>query len=107
MTRLRSGSGSSTLDDSAAAGRAAASTAATGLQGAEPALVVVYSSIRYDLSALLAGVREVTGDALLVGATSSGQLRDGEFLPPDAGVVVLVMSAGPYTFRTAAVTGIR
>ncbi len=74
MERLRSGTGSSTLDDAWAAGRAAAEAAQGVLSnGAEtPALVLVYASVRYDLVQVLAGVRSVTDDAELAGMSSSG-----------------------------------
>ncbi len=106
MTRLRAGSATSRLDDAAAAGTAAATGAMAGLEGTPAGLVVVYTSMRYDLTALLAAIRAVTGDVPLVGATSSGHFSDGEFLPSGTGVEVLVLGAGPYTFGVASVTGL-
>jgi hypothetical protein len=38
--------------------------------------VIVYTSIRYDLSELLAAVRVVTGDTSLVGASARSVGRD-------------------------------
>jgi hypothetical protein len=106
VDKLKVGSGTSDVDDATAAGTAAAGAALTGLAGADPGLVVVYASIRYDLPALLAAVRAVTGDTPLVGATTCGQFSDGTFLPPGTSVSVLVLGSGPYRFGTAAVSGI-
>ncbi|MDT5040560.1 MAG: hypothetical protein QOE51_1545 [Actinoplanes sp.] len=106
MTRLCVGSGSSSLDDATAAGAEAARAALAGLAGAPPGLVIVYASIRYDLTELLAVVRGLTGDTPLVGASTSGQFTDGGFLPAGASVSVMILGAGVYRFGTAAVTGI-
>jgi hypothetical protein len=107
MIRLRSATGSSTLQDGQAAGRAAATAAVAGLDGQEPALVLVFTSVRYDLDALVGGIREVTGSTPLAGATSCGHFRDGALTAPGEGVVVLALTAGPYRFGVASVTGIR
>jgi hypothetical protein len=77
-----------------------------GLRGAIPGLVIVYASIRHDLGVVLAAVREVTGDTPLVGASTSGQFSNGEYLPPGPTVSVLMLGGGAYRFGTAAVTGI-
>ena len=107
MTRLRVGSATSRLDDSTAAGTAAATDAMAGLGGAPAGLVVVYASIRYDLPELLRAIRAVTGDAPLIGATSSGHFAGDEFLPSGTGVEVLVLGAGQYRFGVASVSGLR
>ena len=106
MTKLCVGSGCSSLDEATAAGAEAARAALAGLEGAAPGLVIVYASIRYDLTELLTAVRGVTGDTPLVGASTSGQFADGEFLPAGASVSVMILGAGVYRFGTAAVTGI-
>lgn len=119
---VRAGVGTSDLADSTEAGRSAA-TAALGRLAEAPAgegrsessdapaeavgLVMVYSSVRYDLAALLAGIRAVTGDVPLVGATTAGQFHNGGVTAPGEGVAVLAMTAGPYRFGTASVTGLR
>ena len=105
-TRLRAAVGTSQADDGAEAGAAAARAAVEGLHGERPALVLVYSSVRYELSMLLRSVRRHVGDVPTVGATSSGQLVNGSFVPVGRGVAVLAMTAGPYRFGTAAVTSI-
>lgn len=107
MSRLRVGSAVSRLDDATAAGTDAAGAALAGLDGTPAGLVIVYASVRYDLAVLLAAVRSVTGDTPLVGASSSGQFSDGEFVPSGAGVQVLVLGAGPYRFGVASGAGVR
>jgi hypothetical protein len=104
--RLSSGSGFSSLDDAAEAGAEAARAALDALGDAEPGLVIVYGSIRYDLTALLAAVRGVTGSTPLVGASTSGQFADGTYVPAGTAVSVMVLGAGVYRFGVAMVTGI-
>jgi hypothetical protein len=106
-SRLLTGIGASDLADSREAGHAAASAAVGRLGGATPTLVVVYSSVSHRLGDLLTGVREVTGAAPLVGATSSGQFHDGTLIQPGEGVVVLVLGPGPYQFGVASAEGLR
>lgn len=78
-----------------------------GLGGEPPALVFVYATAYYDLKALIAAVRSVTGDAPLVGASTSGEFACGHLIEPGRGMAVLVLSAGPYRFGVASVTGMR
>jgi hypothetical protein len=106
-SRQLTGVGASDLPGSREAGRAAASVATGRLGGAPPTLVVVYASVRYDLADLLAGIRELTGPAPLVGATTSGQFHDGRLIPPGEGVVVLALGPGPYRFGVASAKGLR
>jgi hypothetical protein len=105
VERLRSGTGSSTLDDPRAAGRAAAEEAIP--DGAEPVLVLVYASVRYDLDEVLAGVRSVTGETALAGFTSCGHFVGDDVTAEGQGLVVLVLSGGDYVFGLASVTGLR
>ena len=105
MRKIRSGTGTSTLDDAAGAGEAAARAAAAGLEGEVPALVLVLASVRYDLPALLAGVRSVTGPAPLAGATTAGHFAGAELTEPGAGVAVLVLSGGAYRFGVGSAAG--
>jgi hypothetical protein len=106
MAKLIVGSGSSRADDTVEAGRAAATAAMAALGETPPGLVVVYSSLAYDLPALLGAIRGVTGDTPLIGASSAGQLLDGEFIPPGSGVMVTVLGSGAYQFSTASVSGL-
>jgi hypothetical protein len=105
--RLLVGTGVSRLQGSTQAGREAASLATASLGGQPTALVMVFTTPRHDLAALLAAVREVTGPAVLVGATTSGELAMGEFLGFGAGVAVLATTAGPYRFGAASASHIR
>ena len=105
--RLRCGIGTSEDPDAGRAGRSAAATALAGLTGAPAALILVYASVRYDLTELLDGVRAVTGDTPLAGATSSGQFHHGQVTAPGRGVAVLALTAGPYRFGVGAVSGVR
>ncbi|MFC7243855.1 FIST signal transduction protein [Catellatospora aurea] len=103
---LRVGVGHSNAADAVTAGRAAAAEALAGLNGTPPELIIVYASVSYDLIALLHTIRRATGKAPLVGATTSGQFHDGRLIDPGLGVSVLALSAGPYRFGTASVTGV-
>jgi hypothetical protein len=102
--QLYAATGSSEADDPVEAGRAAATEALAGLAGRTPALIIMYTSVRYDLPALVDAVRGITGhDVPLVGATSSGHFRGGDLTRPATGVAVLAMTAGPYRFGIASV----
>lgn len=103
--RVRAGVGTSEADRAVTAGRDAAAAALAEL-ATPPALVLVYASVRYDLVDLLTGVREVTGDVPLVGATTSGHFHNGNVTPPGRGVAVLALTAGRYQFGVASVSGI-
>ena len=93
VEKLPVGSGTSSLDDAASAGAEAARAAFAGLDGASPGLVIVYASIRYDLSELLAAVRGVTGDTPLIGA---GTYAD------DRAAAVSATGSGEYFIRAVA-----
>jgi hypothetical protein len=107
MNTLRVGSGRSVRPDAAEAGRAAATDAMAALSGEPAALVLVYATAAYDLTHLVAGVREITGATPLAGASTSGQFAGGVLQPPGSGVAVLALTAGPYRFGVASVTGLR
>lgn len=104
--RLIAAAGSSEAEDAGEAGRNAATEALAGLDGKTAALIIVYASVRYHLPTLLRAVRAVTGDAPVVGATSTGHFRGGELIEPARGVAVLAMTAGPYRFGVASVGGL-
>jgi hypothetical protein len=105
--RVIAGTGVSRQQEADAAGREAATQALEQLHGQPPALVIVYTTIRYDRPALLAGIRSVTGDALLVGATTSGEFAAGEHLGYGEGVAVLCLTAGHYRFAAASAAHVR
>jgi hypothetical protein len=94
------------LTDAAKAGRAAAEAAISFLDGAPPTLVLVYSSVAYDLRELLAAVHEVTDGAPLAGATASGLLADGRLVRPGSGVIVLALAGDRYRFGVSSVVGL-
>ena len=101
------GTGMSTAHDASEAGREAAVTAVSYLAGEPPALVVVFTTPRYDLPGLLSGIRSVTGSAILIGCTGAGQMVRGRHMGFGAGVSVLTLSAGPYRFGAASAGHIR
>jgi hypothetical protein len=105
VERLIPGTGTSDLDDSIEAGRAAATAAMVDVLG-EPVLVMVYASVKYDLAELLAGVRSVTGVTPLAGFTTSGHFAHDVVAGPAEGVAVLVLSGGDYRFGVASATGL-
>jgi len=104
---LRAGTGLSRDADAHTAGREAATAAIAPLAGEAPALVLVFTTPRYDLPQLLAGIRSVTGAAQLTGATGSGEIVQGRYLGMGAGVGVLALSAGPYRFGIASGSHLR
>ncbi|HUI69791.1 MAG TPA: FIST N-terminal domain-containing protein [Spirochaetia bacterium] len=105
--KMTSGVGVSMAQGAAEAGTEAAREAVSFLAGEPPALVLVFTTPRYDLPELLKGIRSVTGGALLVGATGSGEIVRGTYLGFGAGVGVLAMSAGGYRFGAASADHIR
>ena len=105
--KLRAGTGMSKAIDAYEAGSEAATAATASLGGETPALVVVFTKPGYDLRALLAGIQAITGEALLIGATGSGQIVEGQHMGFGAGVGVLALTAGPYRFAVASAGQIR
>ena len=71
---MRMGVGSGQGADSAAAGRGAARQALERLGPGKPDLVLVFASIHFDLPEALKGIREVTGDAPLLGCSTAGEI---------------------------------
>ncbi len=91
------GVGRSADSDARTAGLLAAADALTG---EDAKLVVVFASGHYDLSAMLAGVRERTGDTPLVGCSTAGEIAtDG---PGDHGVVVTILGGAGFHAVTRA-----
>lgn len=105
--KVRTGVGISRARNATDAGREAATAAVAGLAGEAPALIIVFATCKYDLPALLAGIRSITGNAHLVGATGSGEIVQGEYLGFGVGVGVLALTAGPYRFGAASASHIR
>jgi hypothetical protein len=105
--RVRAGTGMSRAHDAGEAGREAAMAAVATLANEPPVLVSVFTTPRYDLPALLAGIRSVTGNALLIGCTGSGEIVNGQYMGFGAGVGVLALTAGPYRYGVASASNIR
>lgn len=105
--KVRAGTGFGSSLEAFDAGRSAAAEAVAQLAGEAPALVVVFTTPRFDLPELLAGIRSVTGEATLVGATGSGEILRDAYMGFGAGVGVMVLSAGPYRYGVASATGIK
>lgn len=95
------GTGLSSQSDAFEAGRSAALEASQALNGAKPELVFVFTSPRYDLKRLLAGVRDVTGEAHLIGATGSGEIMRDSYMAFGMGVGVMVLAGGNYRYGLA------
>lgn len=105
--RVISGSGVSSAREAVDAGREAASAAIAALAGEPPALVIVFTTPRYNQNDLLAGIRSITGSAIIVGATGSGQIVQGRHMGYGEGVALLVLTAGSYRFGVASAGHIR
>lgn len=100
------GTGISRAADAYEAGVETARAAISSLGEEAPALVIVFTKPGYDLPVLLAGIRSVTGDAPLVGATGSGEIVSGNYMGFGEGVGVLTLTSGPYRFGVASVENI-
>ena len=70
----------------------------------DAALLLVFCSPAHDLPELLAGVREVSGDAPLIGSTTAGEIASSG--PRSGGVVVMALGGSGFSVATAAATGI-
>lgn len=105
--KVLTGTGMSSAQTAFEAGQDAAQAAVSALAGERPALVIAFTTPKYNLSELLAGIRSVTGSAILIGATGSGQIVQGQHMGYGAGVSVLTMTAGPYRFGAASASHIR
>ncbi|HEX6712909.1 MAG TPA: FIST N-terminal domain-containing protein [Thermoleophilaceae bacterium] len=76
--------------------------ARTAVARGRPDLVVVFCSDVYDLTELQAGIREVTGDAPLIGCSTAGEIASTG--PGDATVVVAALGGG-FAVETMVATG--
>jgi methyl-accepting chemotaxis protein len=70
------GTGTGVGADGAAAARAAVEQAADGLGDRDPEFAVVFASSVYDYQAVVETVREATGEATLIGASSAGEFTE-------------------------------
>lgn len=94
------GVGQATDDASELAGRTAAEAA---LLGRSAQLVIVFCSERYDLPALLSGVRSQSGDAQVIGCSTAGEIATAG--ASEAGVVVLALGGEGFSIQTALASG--
>ncbi|MEW6329338.1 MAG: FIST N-terminal domain-containing protein [Candidatus Micrarchaeota archaeon] len=76
MRKIAVGVGSSALPDSYKAGKQAAALALRKMKQKRADFVLVFASVRYELGRLLAGVREVTRQAPLIGCSSAAEITD-------------------------------
>ena len=100
------GTGLSSKTDAFEAGQAAAMDAVGQIKGGTPEMVFVFTSPRYDLQRLLDGIRSVTGDAHLIGATGSGEIMRDSYMAFGMGVGVMVLSGGNYRYGVASADNI-
>ncbi|MDP3661651.1 MAG: FIST N-terminal domain-containing protein [bacterium] len=71
---IKAGVGLAEGDDSYAIGANAAQDAVDNLGDSDPNAVIVFASVRYDQAKMLAGVRSVSKNALLVGCSTAGEI---------------------------------
>lgn len=100
----RAKSGYSDERGARSAGQSAARQALEGMSSA-PDLVLVFASTNYAFPELLRGVREVTGAAPLIGASTAGQFT--ETSGGAESVVVMAVSSDSIRFRTGFAKGLR
>lgn len=103
---VKAGIGASSLPGGSEAASEAAAVALASLGNARPGLLVVFSSVGYQLDEVVSAVRRVGGQAPLVGATSAGQIFQGQLIPVGVGVVVAALAADRH-FTVASVSGLR
>lgn len=87
---MKSGVGVSAAEDGYSAGIEAAQAAVQQLGARAPELVIVFASVQFSQNELLRGVRSVTGDALLVGSSSSGEIATSGPLTKHSVVVMVI-----------------
>lgn len=90
--------GIQSADDGHSAGQEAATAALDGLDGDTADFVLVFSSATYDYDDVLVGVREVTGDAPLVGSSTAGEFT--EEAVEEGSVVVSLIASDEMQFFT-------
>jgi hypothetical protein len=93
------GVGRSADSDARTAGLEAAGAA---LRGGDAKLVVVFCTDTYELTELLAGIRERTGDVPLIGCTTAGEIATSG--PGDQGVVITAIGGPGFHVVTRAAT---
>ncbi|MBK8999275.1 MAG: FIST C-terminal domain-containing protein [Myxococcales bacterium] len=100
----RAKSGYSDERSARSAGQSAARQALEGMS-TSPELMLVFASTNYAFPELLRGVREVTGTAPLLGASTAGQFTEKS--GGAESVVVMAVSSDSIRFRTGFAKGLR
>lgn len=93
----------SDTDDAYRAGTNAAQEAIMKLAKPRADLAIVFASSLYDQAKVLEGVRSVTGDTLLVGASTAGEITTGGPRPKSS-VAVMLLASDTLRFFAAADT---
>ncbi len=95
------GVGVSSGDDSYLAGTNACQEAISALpQGTQADLVIVFSSVKYNQEEVISGVRAVSGESRLIGASSAGEITTSGPAKANS-VAVMVISAPEIKFSTS------
>ena len=99
------GVGRSRSRDSAAAGRDAAREALAELGGARPSIVLAFATAGHDQEAMLRGVRAVSGDTPLVGASAEGTITRHGSEEVSHAVEIALIASDALAFETFFVPG--
>src|SRR3989344_1843261 len=92
-------------DDAHAVGANACQDAFSKLGSPDADLAIVFSSVKYDQEKMLAGVRSISKDALLVGSSTAGEITtDGPAVKHS--VAVMLLKSDKVKFYAAAGEGI-
>ena len=91
--------GRSTLGEARAAGRAAAEEALSGLPEGTADLCLVFATSGYDQGELLAGVREVSGEARISGCSGEGIIAHSDSLECDRAAAVMAVRSTAFRFE--------
>jgi hypothetical protein len=89
--------------DSADSGTAGTEAALQALQGTDPRLLVVFTSDRHDLEALLAAINRASGGVPLIGCSTAGEIATTG--PGESSVVVTALGGEGFSVATCAATG--
>lgn len=103
---LKAGVGISNGDDAFVVGEKACSDAIEKLGGATPQTIFVFGSVTYDQKKMIEGVRSVSGDALVVGASTAGEIT-GKGPSRVHSVVVMAIASDSVKFVAHSAPGIK
>jgi hypothetical protein len=97
---LKSGVGIATNEDAFLAGATACQDAVGRLEGTSPKAIIVFASSKYNQEDVLRGVRSVSGDTLLVGSSTAGEISTEGPLKKN-GLVVMALASETIEFFAA------